>query len=196
MSWLGEDTDNLKQKAQKEYEKALQIDGDYREARAFRMRIFLRARAHIDSLFVKATEQAEYFNELLLLNSAEGKPTPKKPSPDSFLKLKTSDGTIWSYLPQELSQKIFDLGWLYQGMIIEGPKAIVEAQKICDLIGEQLSASSQLRSLDFLREQLAEEGLDVDSACSHLNSLESLRDQLVEGELHVEDKIEQSTKLE
>lgn len=168
MAWLGDNTNALKQNAQNEFEKGISLEGDYREARAFRMRIYLRARTHIDQLFVKAAERAEYFNELALINAAEGKAAPDRPVHGPFLSLKTSEGEVWSYLPEEITQKVFDLGWLYQGMVITGPKAIAEVQRICDQLGERLSATSRLTSLDFLREQLAQEGVNVDAEIDEL----------------------------
>jgi len=111
MSWFGENTNALKQKAQRDYEKARDIVGASREARAFRMQIYLRARAHIDQLFVQATEQAEKFNEDVMLTAAAGKSPPERSVLDPFIKLKTRDGEVWSYLPEHFNEAVFDTGW-------------------------------------------------------------------------------------
>lgn len=172
MSWFGEDANALKQKAQRDYEKARDIVGASREVKAFRMKIYLRTRAQIDRLFVQATEQAERFNEHSMLSSAEGKSPPERPVPDPFIKLKTSDSEVWSYLPNHFAEAVFDVGWLYQGMIITGPKAIAVVQKLCDQVGDDLSADTHLQALGFLRDQLEKEGVNVDAELAELEESE------------------------
>ena len=172
MSWFGEDTNALKQKARKEYEKACELLDSSKQTRAYRMHAYLRARAHVDKLFVEATRQAEAYNDLLTLSVIEGTAAPEKNAGDAFIKLKTTDGEIWSFLPQEYVCKGFDLGWLYQGMVISGPKALFEIQKIVNLIGDQMHADTHLHALSFLKDQLEEEGVNVDAELAELEESE------------------------
>jgi len=148
MSWFGEDTNALKQKARKEYEKACELLDSSKQTRAYRMHAYLRARAHVDKLFVEATRQAEAYNDLLTLSVIEGTAAPEKNAGDAFIKLKTTDGEIWSFLPQEYVCKVFDL------------------------IGDQMHADTHLHALSFLKDQLEEEGVNVDAELAELEESE------------------------
>jgi hypothetical protein len=57
---------------------------------------------------------------------------------------------------------------LYQGMNISGPKAIDKVQKICNAITMELKLEQTLIALEFLRNQLQEEGVDVEAEIAAL----------------------------
>ena len=59
MALFGPSDNKLKQDARKDYEKAVGLKGDTRKEHAYRMRIGLRARSHIDKLFVDGATKAE-----------------------------------------------------------------------------------------------------------------------------------------
>ena len=172
MSYFGEDTNALRQKARQEYERACELLDSSRQTRAYRMRAYLRARAHVDKLFVEATRQAEAYNELLSFSLIEGHAAPEKNKASEFIKLKTTEGEVWSFLPQEYVCKVFDLGWLYQGMVISGAKAILEVQKIVNLVGDDMHADTHLHALSFLKDQLEGEGINVDAELAELKESE------------------------
>lgn len=168
MALFGPGDKELKATAKKEYDKAVALTGDSRKEDAYRMRIALRARGHIDKLFVEAAQKAEKFNDIAMMCIAEGKPAPEPPKPSNFMKLMTASGEVWSYLPDEYSSIVFKYGMLYQGMNVSGPKAISYVQKVSDAIGNELQLQRPLVALEFLRVQLGEEGIDVDAEIAAL----------------------------
>ena len=68
MALFGPSDKELKQNARKEYDKAVVLKGDSRKEFAYRMRIGLRARSHMDKLFVEGATKAESYNETVMLN--------------------------------------------------------------------------------------------------------------------------------
>jgi hypothetical protein len=168
MALFGPTDKELKATAKKEYDKAVSLKGDSRKEDAYRMRIALRARGHIDKLFVEAAQKAEKFNDIAMMCIAEGKPAPEPPKPSNFMKLVTASGEVWSYLPEEYASIVFKYGMLYQGMNVSGPKAIAQVQKMSDAIGIELRLETPLIALEFLRVQLEEEGVDVEAEIAAL----------------------------
>ena len=168
MPIFGPNEQQLKENAKKDYEKAIALTGDSRKEDAYRMRIGLRARGHLDKLFVEAAQKAEKFNDIAMIHIAQGKSAPEPPKPPNFMKLLTASGEVWSYLPEECSVLVFKYGMLYQGMNVSGPKAILQVQKVVDAIATELKLPNSLVTLEFLRTQLAEEGVDVDAEIAAL----------------------------
>ena len=73
MPIFGPNEQQLKENAKKDYEKAVALKGDSRKEDAYRMRIGLRVRGHIDKLFVEAAQKAEKFNDIAMIHIAQGK---------------------------------------------------------------------------------------------------------------------------
>ena len=113
MALFGPSDKDLKATAKKEYEKAVALTGDSRKEDAYRMRIALRTRGHIDKLFVEAAQKAEKFNDIAMMRIAAGKPAPEPPKPSNFIKLMTASGDVWSYLPEEYSSIVFKLSLIH-----------------------------------------------------------------------------------
>jgi hypothetical protein len=168
MPLFGPNEQQLKENAKKDYDKAVALKGDSRKEDAYRMRIGLRVRGHIDKLFVEAAQKAERFNDIAMIHIAQGKPAPEPPRPPNFMRLLTASGEVWSYLPEEYSLLVFKYGMLYQGMNLSGPKAILQVQRVVDAIATELKLPNSLVTLEFLRTQLAEEGMDVDAEIAAL----------------------------
>ena len=162
MALFGPSDKDLKQDARKEYEKAVGLKGDTRKEHAYRMRIGLRARSHIDKLFVDGAKKAEKYNETVMLNISQGKKAPAAPTTSEYMKLVSASGEVWSYLPEEYAQLVFKYGMQYQSVEITGPKAIDCVQKISNAVAIDLKLDKPLIALEFLREQLTAEGVDVD----------------------------------
>ena len=57
------DQNELESKSKKEYEKATELDGDTREIRSYKIRIALRARAHLDKTFIEGAEKMAKHSE-------------------------------------------------------------------------------------------------------------------------------------
>ena len=168
MPLFGPNEQQLKENAKKDYDKAVALKGDSRKEDAYRMRIGLRVRGHIDKLFVEAAQKAERFNDIAMIHIAQGKPAPEPPRPPNFMRLLTASGEVWSYLPEEYSLLVFKYGMLYQGMNLSGPKAILQVQRVVDAIATELKLPNSLVALEFLRTHLAEEGMDVDAEIAAL----------------------------
>ena len=168
MALFGPSDKELKQNARKEYDKAVALKGDTRKEHAYRMRIALRARSHIDKLFVNGATKAEKYNETVMLNISQGKPAPAAPTTSEYTKLMTANGEVWSYIPEEYAQLVFKYGMQYQSVEITGPKAIDSVQKISDAVAIELKLDKPLVALEFLREQLTSEGVDVDAEIATL----------------------------
>jgi len=84
------------------------------------------------------------------------------------MKLMTASGEVWSYLPDEYAQLVFKYGMQYQSVEITGPKAIDSVQKISNAIAIELRLEKPLVALEFLREQLVAEGVNVDAEIAAL----------------------------
>ena len=162
MALFGPSDKDLKQDARKDYDKAVGLKGDTRKEHAYRMRIGLRARSHIDKLFVDGAKKAEKYNETVMLNISQGKKAPAAPTTNEYMKLVSASGEVWSYLPEEYAQLVFKYGMQYQSVAITGPKAISCVQKVSDAVAIELKLDKPLIALEFLREQLTAEGVDVD----------------------------------
>ncbi len=162
MALFGPSDNKLKQDARKEYEKAVGLKGDSRKEHAYRMRIGLRARSHIDKLFVDGATKAEKYNETVMLNISLGKKAPAAPTTNEYMKLVSASGEVWSYLPEAFAQLVFKYGMQYQSVAITGPKAIHCVQKVSNAVAIELKLDKPLIALEFLREQLTAEGVDVD----------------------------------
>lgn len=170
MALFGPSEKNLKKEAQNEYDKVASLQGDSRKENAYRMRIALRARSHIDKLFIEAATKAEKYNETAMLFIAQGKKVPEQLLATEYMRLYTAGGEVWSYLPNEYAQLVFKYGTQYQGIEITGPVAISKVQKISDAIAIELKIEQPLGALSFLKEQLEEEGIDVDAEIAALNN--------------------------
>ena len=61
MALFGPNKKDLKQNARKEYDNAVALKGDSRKELAYRMRIGLRTRSHMDKLFIEGATKAESY---------------------------------------------------------------------------------------------------------------------------------------
>jgi hypothetical protein len=162
MALFGPSDKDLKQDARKAYDQAVGLKGDTRKEHAYRMRIGLRARSHIDKLFVDGAKKAEKYNETVMLNISQGKKAPAAPTTNEYMKLVSASGLVWSYLPEEYAQLVFKYGMQYQSVAITGLKAIDCVQKVSNAVAIELKLDKPLIALEFLREQMTAEGVDVD----------------------------------
>ena len=162
MALFGPSDKDLKQDARKAYDQAVGLKGDTRKEHAYRMRIGLRARSHIDKLFVDGAKKAEKYNETVMLNISQGKKAPAAPTTNEYMKLVSASGVVWSYLPEEYAQLVFKYGMQYQSVAITGLKAIDCVQKVSNAVAIELKLDKPLIALEFLREQMIAEGVDVD----------------------------------
>lgn len=143
--------------ARAEFLKAIEPEGDSRELRQLRRRIANRCRSHIDKTFIDAAERIDAYEDLLLQAKRAGEQPPEPPKGRSFVTVPALDREVFSYMPQETIDQIFELGCHYQTMLIGPETAILRTQAIAEQLCEQLQVIPCFQALQFLREQLEEE---------------------------------------
>lgn len=173
MSLFGPTEKTLKESSKKEFEKAMTMKGETRKEQAYQMRIALRARAHIDKLFVETAQKAEKRNEAASLLIAEGKKVPDLAPSTEFMKLVSTSGEVWSFLPQGYVDIICKYSMAFQSAEISGVVAIDKVQKVCDAVNLELRLDNHLTALEFLREDLNSQGIDVAAKIAELNASEN-----------------------
>ena len=154
-----------KDEAKAEFEKALASKDDSKKERAFRVKIGLRIRSSIDQTFVEGAEKFAKYAELSLAAIAAGEEKPVPPKSTCFVKIKSLNGEIFSYLPEDNAEAIFQLGGKYQNMEIDAKTATRRAQVIANQYAYDLDLDNSLTVLKFLRDELEEAGepfLDTD----------------------------------
>ncbi len=139
--------------AKAEFEKACEISGDSREIRALRMRIGLRARAHIDKSFIEGAEKTAVYDEACLRAVAAGRDKPAPPKATLYQKVKSASGEIITYIPEEIAEEAFKVGAKYQLTEIEAKSAIDLVQSLANSISYQLHLDEPLVAVYFLREE-------------------------------------------
>jgi hypothetical protein len=147
------------QKSSKDdYVKAMSLKGDSKQEVAFRLKIGLRARACVDRIFIDGAEKFAAYSEICLVAIAKDKPKPSPPESSCYPRIKTVNGEISGFLPEEFSKDIFALGGKYQNVEIDAKTAIRRAQVICNQVSYDLDLDNKIVALQFLRDELEEEG--------------------------------------
>ena len=147
-----------KNDAKAEFERAMASKDDSKKERAFRVKIGLRVRSSIDQTFVDGAEKFAQYAELSLAAIAAGENKPDPPKSSSFVKIKSVNGEIFSYLPEDNAEAIFQLGGKYQNMEIDAKTAIRRAQVIANQYAYDFDLENSLIVLQFLRDELEEAG--------------------------------------
>ena len=81
-----------------------------------------------------------------------GKQEPQEPFSSAYKQVKTVSGTIWVYIPQQITNKIFNLGSKYQLEMITKGQAIEVGQSIADELTDILELDHPIEALGFLLE--------------------------------------------
>tara|TARA_Y100001978_G_C23528187_1_gene353645 strand:+ start:32 stop:616 length:585 start_codon:yes stop_codon:yes gene_type:complete len=142
-----------KETAKAEYEKACELAGDNREIRAMRMRIGLRARAHIDKSFIEGAEKTAVYDEACLRAVAAGREKPTPPKVTMYQKVKSASGEVTTYIPEEIAEEAFKIGAKYQLTEIEAKPAIDLVQNLANTTSYELHLDEPLVAVYFLREE-------------------------------------------
>ena len=141
-----------RQKAKAFYEKALHLTGNPREIRRIKAIIGNRTKAFFDMTFVEGAKKTESHQHALAQAQATGKPQPQEPFSSAYKQVKTLSGTIWVYIPQQTTNKVFDLGSKYQLELITKSQAIEVGQSIADELTSTLELDHPIAALTFLAE--------------------------------------------
>ena len=149
------DQNELESKSKKEYEKAIELDGDTREIRSYKIKIALRARAHLDKTFIEGAEKIAKHSEACLKAVAAGVDKPEPPIPTSFQKVKSANGEIIAYIPEDYLEQAFKIGSKYQLTEFNANQAIEFMQKIMNNISSDFGLNDTFTVLQFLRDEIA-----------------------------------------
>ena len=147
--------EDSKVKAKEEYEKATALTGSSREVLGERMRMGLRARAHLDKSFIEGAEKFERYDEICLQATALGRDKPPPPKVTMFQTVKSINGEIRTYIPEEIAEQAFKLGAQYQLTKIDAKTAIDLCQNLMDTLAFELNLDDKLSALGFLREEIS-----------------------------------------
>ena len=146
--------DELKKQAQADFDKALQLKEDNtRSSKQYCTRIALQSRTHVDKLFVEAAKKTEDFEAAAMEAIAAGESIPDKPLPTPWLGIKSTDGLIYSYIPEKYANQIFAIAAAYQTVKLDRTGAIEQAQRTADALFEEIGVSQSFNVLQFLRDE-------------------------------------------
>ena len=149
--------------AKKMYETAVASPGQGKNARALRMKVMVRCRAHVDLVFIEGAKKYEAYEVLCQQAIMQGQEKPEPPTPAPYQQIKSQAGDIISYLPDHFANQIFTIGGLYQTMKITLADAINQTQAVADRLWLELDLSENFEVVRFLRTQ-AEEQAEGDAA--------------------------------
>ena len=141
-----------RQKAKAFYEKALHLTGNPREIRRIKAIIGNRSKAFFNMTFVEGAKKTEVYQKSLAEAQIAGKQEPQEPFSSAYKQVKTVSGTIWVYIPQQITNKIFNLGSKYQLEMITKGQAIEVGQSIADELTDTLELDHPIEALGFLLE--------------------------------------------
>ena len=144
--------------AKADFEKALDSKEDSKQSRALKSKIGLRVRSSIDKIFIDGAEKFAKYAELRLAATATGEEAPEPPRSSAFVKIRSVNGEIFSYFPEDKAEVIFQLGGKYQNVEIDAKTAIRRAQVIANQYAYDLDLENPLVVLQFLRDELQEAG--------------------------------------
>ena len=164
MLFFGKNSAANKAKAQAkaDYEKTLKLDPKSPNARALRTKQALRARNHIDQVFIEAALKTDAFLELCQQELIAGRPRPEPPGPTTFHITSSNMGKFYTYIPSDFADEIFAIGSLYQTTEVTAEQAVARAQAVADSLFDEISLGSSLNVLQFLRDEIEINSLSTD----------------------------------
>ncbi len=163
-----------KKQAKDDYIKATELKGDSREVRAYKMRIALRCRAHVDNTFIEGAKKTAQYHDSTMLLVAQGKERPEPPKPSLFHSAKSLNGRIYTYLPSEFAEEIFNIGAMYQTMKVDAFKAIQLTQEVAEKVSFDLGLEEPFAALQFLRDELMATEVELDDELESHESTDEL----------------------
>jgi len=159
-----ETPEQLKAQAKALYEKASALKSTSRETASMRVRIALLAKAHLDSVFIEGAERTGTWQEVCMMAIANGQEKPAPPTPSYFHLVKTqgADHHAYTWIPEDLTDEVFNIGANYQTVKIDAQQSIAMVQRIADEICQKdLKLDAPFKALQFLRDELEAAGETV-----------------------------------
>ena len=121
--------ERVKADAKADYLKCGSLDPEDRLHRVFSARIAQRARLNLDKIFVQGAK-AEERRQLDLAEALKsGKELPPRISHEGYNQLQGVSGTVVSWVPEELANKMFNLGADYQITEVSVHEALEQAER-------------------------------------------------------------------
>ena len=144
--------------ARADYLKCAALDPEDRLQRVFSARIAQRARLNLDKIFVQGAK-AEEKRQLELAEAIKaGADLPPRIVHEGYNQLQGVSGAVVSWVPEELANKMFNLGADYQITEISAHDALQQADKIAESVVEDLQTTQVIQLLNLLREDDGDDG--------------------------------------
>ena len=141
-----------KRKAKAFYDQVVTLSKTSKDSRKFRALIGNRTKAFFDQTFVDGAKKTETHQKAEEAgNKTAVLPASLKHS-SPYKQVKTVSGTVWVYLPEKLTNEIFELGCKYQSGVVSKHQAIEVAESIADKIADTLDLDNRIIPLALLSE--------------------------------------------
>ena len=152
--------ERVKADAKADYLKCGALDQEDRLHRVFSARIAQRARLNLDKIFVQGAKAEEKRQMELAEALKSGKDLPARLVHEGYNQLQGVSGSVVSWVPEELANKMFNLGADYQIQEVSAHEALAQADKIAEQVVEDLQTTQAIQLLGLLRDGSASEDDD------------------------------------
>jgi hypothetical protein len=152
--------ERVKADAKADYLKCGALDQEDRLHRVFSARIAQRARLNLDKIFVQGAKAEEKRQMELAEALKSGKDLPARLVHEGYNQLQGVSGSVVSWVPEELANKMFNLGADYQIQDVSAHEALAQADKIAEQVVEDLQTTQTIQLLGLLRDGSASEDDD------------------------------------
>lgn len=144
--------ERVKADAKADYIKCGALSQEDKLHRVFSARIAQRARLNLDKIFVQGAKAEEKRQQDLADALKAGKELPARIVHEGYNELTGVSGKVISWVPEELANKMFNLGADYQIQEISLHEALTYADKIAEEVVEDLQTTQPIQLLNLLRE--------------------------------------------
>lgn len=144
--------ERVKADAKADYIKCGALSLEDKLHRVFSARIAQRARLNLDKIFVQGAKAEEKRQQDLADALKAGKELPARIVHEGYNELTGLSGKVISWVPEELANKMFNLGADYQIQEISLHEALTYADKIAEEVVEDLQTTQPIQLLNLLRE--------------------------------------------
>ena len=144
--------ERVKADAKADYLKCSALDPEDRLHRVFAARIAQRARLNLDKIFVQGAKAEEKRQHEMAEAIKAGSGIPPRIVHEGYNQLQGISGAVVSWVPEELANKMFNLGADYQITEVSAHEALQQAEKVAETIIEDLQTTQSIQLLGLLRE--------------------------------------------
>ncbi len=144
--------ERVKADAKADYLKCSALDPEDRLHRVFAARIAQRARLNLDKIFVQGAKAEEKRQHEMAEAIKAGSGIPPRIVHEGYNQLQGISGSVVSWVPEELANKMFNLGADYQITEVSAHEALQQAEKVAETIIEDLQTTQSIQLLGLLRE--------------------------------------------